>query len=79
MAHPIYGNMTPAWVYALRVCMALFITSAPYAMVIYLTKEDVVPQALMWTPPCQQPKLNITKRKMRAYVRALVEKLSLAH
>lgn len=46
MAHPIYGNMTPAWVYALRVCMALFITSAPYAMVIYLTKEDVVSQAL---------------------------------
>ena len=39
----------------------------------------VVGRKLMWTPPCQQPKFNITKRKMRAYVRALVEKLSLAH
>ena len=35
--------------------------------------------SLCGLPPCQQPKFNITKRKMRAYVRALVEKLSLAH
>ena len=35
--------------------------------------------SLCGLPPCQQPKFNITKRKMRAYVRALIEKLSLAH
>lgn len=43
MAHPIYGNIIPAWVYALRVFMALFIMSAPYGMVTYLTKAHVSP------------------------------------